>query len=213
MKKVAGILVVLAVALTLGSAVVNAQTQITLGPTASGSISFNGSGGNVSINLGTLVGGSALLPPGSDGYTMVQSGAISLSSTGSIFQANPIAFSYSNGSGGTLTGSLELVNFAQLGSLGLFNDNLVANLANLGGTLASNFGSTAVLDITVVVQNGANVWNLFSSNGTDWAHISSGEVVPTPETSTLVLFGAGLVAIGLLMLRRMGTQAHQVASL
>jgi hypothetical protein len=219
MRRLTSIAMLLALALTLGTVAANAQTQVTLGPSANGSISFVGSGGNVSINLGTggvLNGLSALLPAGPDYYTMTQSGSISLASNGNITQASPISFYYNNGSGGTLTGNLQLVNFLQAGSLGLFNDALLANLTGLGGTLAPSFlsvGSAGIADITIVVQNGQSVNNLFSSNGTVLAHVSSGEIVPTPESSSVVLFGAGLLAIGLLWRRFGRLQPQQVSVL
>lgn len=221
MRKFIQVAAVLVLVLSVGSVAANAQTQITLGPTASGSIAFVGSGGNVTINLGACSGGtctlhglSALLPPGPDGYTIIQSGAISLSSAGTISQASPISFSYSNGIGGTLTGSLQLVNFIQAGTLGLFNDNLVANLTNLGGTLASTFGSAASGDITIVVQSGASVFSLFGTNGSVLAHVSSGEIIAaTPEASTLALFGAGLLSMGILLWRRKGVQTQQTVAI
>jgi hypothetical protein len=226
MRKMLGLFGVLALALTVCSAA-NAQTQVSLGPTANGSIAFIGNSGNVSINLGSCSGGtctlqglSAILPPlpaGPDSYTIVQTGAISLASNGSVTQANPISFSYNSGTGLTLTGTLQLVNFIQAGASGLFNDNLMANLSNLGGTLASSFtsqgGPNAVTSITIVVQSGANVFNLFSSNGTAYAHISTAAIVPTPESSTLVLFGTGLLAVGFLLWRRAGTPAQQTVAL
>ena len=204
---------ILVLALTIGSMTASAQTQISLGPTASGSIAFIGNSGNVTINLGTLNGLSAFFPAGPDSYTIVQSGSITLASNGAITQANPLSFSYNNGVGGTLTGNLRLINFAQAGSLGLFNDNLVANLTNLGGTLASSFGSAASGDITIRVQSGASVFNLFTSNGTVFANISTGEIVPTPESSTFVLFGTGLLAVGILLWRRTGAPSHQAAAI
>lgn len=227
MKKVLSFLGVLALALTVGSAAANAQTQVSLGPTANGSIAFVGSSGNVSINLGscssgtcTLQGLSAILPPfpaGPDSYKIVQTGAISLASNGTVTQANPISFSYNSGTGFTLTGNLQLVNFIQAGASGLFNDNLVANLSNLGGTLAPSFtsvgGPNAVTSITIVVQSGANVFNLFTTNGTALAHISTGAIVPAPESSTLVLFGVGLLAVGFMMWRRNGAAAQQTVAI
>ena len=226
MRKMLGLFGGLALALTVCSAA-NAQTQVSLGPTANGSIAFIGNSGNVNINLGscsagtcTLQGLSAILPPlpaGPDSYTIVQTGAISLASNGSVTQANPISFSYNSGTGLTLTGTLQLVNFIQAGASGLFNDNLMANLSNLGGTLAPSFisqgGLNAITQITIVVQSGANVFNLFSSNGTAYAHISTAAIVPTPESSTLVLFGTGLLAVGFLLWRRAGTPAQQTVAL
>lgn len=219
MRRLTSIAMLLVLALTLGTVAANAQTQVTLGPSASGSISFVGSGGNVSINLGTsgvLTGLSAQIPAGPDYYTMTQSGAISLASNGSISQTNPISFFYNNGTGGTLTGNLQLVSFAQAGTLGLFNDSLMANLTGLGGTLAPQFfsvGPAGIASITIVVQNGQSVTNLFTSNGTVLAHVSTGAIVPTPESSSVVLFGAGLLAIGLLWRRFGRLQPQQVSVL
>jgi hypothetical protein len=227
MRKMLSVFGVLALVLTVGAMTASAQTQVSLGPTANGSIAFTGNSGNVSINLGscssgtcTLHGLSTILPPlpaGPDSYTIVQTGAIGLASNGTVTQANPISFSYNSGTGLTLTGTLQLVNFIQVGASGLFNDNLLANLSNLGGNLASTFtsqgGPNAVTSITIVVQSGANVFNLFSTNGTAFAHISTGAIVPAPESSTLVLFGTGLLAVGFLLWRRNGIATQQTVAL
>lgn len=216
MRKLLGIIAILALTLTIGSMTASAQTQITLGPSASGSIAFVGSGGNVTISLGTLLG---LPANGTDSYVLVQNGTITLNSNLTISQANPITFAYNNGSGGTLIGDLQLVNFFQVNSLGLYNTTLVANLTNLGGTLVncgtcsfSNPGA-GIHDFTIVIQGSGVVTNLFNSNGTVWAHISTGEIVPTPETSTLALFGTGLLALGLLFWRRIGALGQSTAAI
>jgi len=210
MKRFFLTLAVLAVALTLGSMTASAQTQITLGPTAPGSVVFVGSSGTVSITLGTCSAGTCTAPGssaslgGTDSYTLVQTGPITLSSAGVVIQSNPISFSYGDGKGGTLTGNLQLVNFVQAGSLGNFNDNLVANLTNVGGTLASTFGSSAQNDITIRITSGGSVVNLFSKNGTVAGLISSGEVFATPEPNTVFLFGVGLLALAAIIWRRGG---------
>ncbi|MBZ5702636.1 MAG: PEP-CTERM sorting domain-containing protein [Acidobacteriia bacterium] len=221
MRKILVVVAGLLLALSLGSMAASAQTQVTLGPTASGSIDFVGSSGTVSINLGcvglTCSGTLNGLPAnGTDSYTMVQTGSIILNSNGSVTQANPISFSYNNGTGGTLTGNLELVNFVQLpapaNGLGVFGTGLVANLTNLGGTLVncsncsfSNPGA-GIASVLIDIQHGSSVAGLFSSNGVVFANVSAGEIVPTPESSTLLLFGTGLLAVGAILWRRNGAQ-------
>lgn len=111
---------------------------------------------------------------------------------------------------GTLTGYFQLVNFTQAGSLGLVNDTLSANLTGLGGTLASSLGCAAIQDVTIVLQ-GASVAALFSGNGTVLGHISSDEIVATPESSTLLVFGTGLLVVGTPLWRPMGNYNQQSA--
>jgi hypothetical protein len=203
----------MAMTLVFGVTGASAQTQITLGPTASKSITFTGSSGTVNISLGNCLGltctanGLAATLGGSDSYKLVETGAITLNSSGAITQANPIAFSYSDGLGGTLFGNLQLVNFAQIGSIGSLNDNLVANLTSLGGTLAAQFGLNAVNDITIRLNSGGSVFALFSINGTVQAQVSSGEVFATPEPSTVFLLGVGLFGLGAVMSRHLRVRA------
>jgi len=203
------------VVLVLASAA-SAQNQITLNGTASGAIVFTGAGsGTGGSNLSMSLGSCSL---GSHCITGTATGTGGLSSTGTYeLSGGPLSltsvsagnwnvsgilnFAYFNGGTNLLSGTLNLVNFTQVASLGVFNSTLTANLTGLSGLLASNIGSSAVTDITIVIRNGVNLAAL--GNGVNAsATISSGEIFPTPEPGSMVLFGSGLVAAGSLLRRR-----------
>ena len=210
------------VVLVLLAGMASAQDQITLNGTASGAITFTGAGsGSGGSNLTMSLGSCTL---GSHCITGTATGTGSLSSTGSYeLSGGPLSltsvspgswnvsgilnFAYFNGGTNLLSGTLNLLNFTQVGSLGLFNDTLTANLTGLSGSLASSIGSSAITDITIVIRNGVNLSGL--GNGANAsASISSGEIfLPTPEPGSMVLFGSGLVAVGSMLRRRVKAKA------
>src|SRR5437868_10376133 len=157
------VIAALAVAVALLVGIANAQDQITLNGTASGAITFTGAGAgtggsNLTMSLGscslgahcitgTATGTGAL---GSTGTYELSGGPLSLTSVsaGSWNVSGILNFAYFNGGTNLLSGTLNLLNFTQVGSLGLFNDTLTANLTGLSGSLASSIGSSAITDIT-----------------------------------------------------------------
>ena len=139
------------VVLLLLAGIASAQDQITLNGTASGAITFTGAGsGTGGSNLTMSLGSCGL---GSHCITGTATGTGSLASTGTYeLSGGPLSltsvsagnwnvsgilnFAYFNGGTNLLSGTLNLLNFTQVGSLGLFNDTLTANLTGLTGSLS-----------------------------------------------------------------------------
>lgn len=182
----------------------NAATdQISLGGTSSGSVVFNGTGGGnfniVTSGLSSLALGQGIFGGAFGAYSITQTGAITGTFLGlvggadtwTITQANPLKFVF----GSFLTGNLQLVSLIQSSSSGVFNEALVANLTNLGGSLASDFTSAGgIASITIQFTSPTNLAGI--GVGTDAAAIATGNIQPTPEPGTMVLLGSGILGLG-----------------
>jgi len=127
---------------------------------------------------------------------------------------NPIAFQFNSAAlmTGTnfLSGNLQLVSLQQTAntSTGSFNENLVANLTNLSGSLASLFGppgSGAIGRINIEFTSSVDL-SLLGGLGqptTATAFVSASDITPTPEPSSIALLGSGLLALGGYLRRRL----------
>lgn len=213
MRKLLLLVCLLAALIALPAA---AQTQITIDkPLPGNPLIFTGDGsGNVTLTLtncctitGTALSTGDLVSQGFYTLDFTGSSPIQLTSVGggifTVTQGGPIAFSYGTLPGGSdlLTGDLQLVSIGQTGSVGVFNQNLTANLTNLGGSLASAFGPPGgVFDITIRIASGVDLSTL---EGSATANISSGELTPTPEPASLALLGGGLLSVGGFMRRKL----------
>ena len=194
----------------------------------------------VGVTLGTCSGQQCSLTGMETGYgSLSSSGNFDITSTaGSITLANtstaglysvtstaPINFNLTgsaNGQSGTLlTGSLNLVNFYQQpgptngsGSMvGSFNANMQANMTVTGGLLASAFSNAqAVLQLNVQFTAPIAISTLEGTNGSLVAQLISSSITPTPEPSSLLLFGSGLLMLGGVLRRRMRFQRGMKAA-
>jgi hypothetical protein len=118
--------------------------------------------------------------------------------TWSVSETAPILFSYGKG-GSLLTGDLNLLNFVEApgSKQGMFNYTASTNLVVTGGSLASIFASShGVLDVMLKFDNGKNIQRLLGNFKTLGAHIGGGEVLTTPEPTSLLLLGSGLLVLG-----------------
>ena len=190
-----------------------AQNQIDLGGTASGSITFTGAGsgdwtmtftpnpltgGAFGTGIFTSIGPYSITDPG--GVTITGTLTAPGSDLWNIVQTGSLLFSYGAG-GSLLTGNLQLVDLSQTGSIGTFNDTLVANLVITGGTLASVFTPSGILQLVIDLPSGVNLSTLISGQ-LEYGYVSSGSIYPTPEPASMLLVGSGLVGLGYLARRR-----------
>jgi len=122
-----------------------------------------------------------------------------------ISQTAPILFSYGH-NGTLLTGDLDLLTFQEAPgtSTGTFNYDESANLQITGGSLASVFGSDAIMQVYLTFRTTVNLESLLGKTTGIEGAIAGGEVLPTPEPSAFAIFGLGsvLLLIGSLLRRK-----------
>lgn len=215
-KQIVGIAVLtLLVALNLATA--SAQVNITLGQPSSGSagnVTFTGTAtGTDNLTFGTCgagtncwsgnttgsAGGSPVSSPWAIDFSTAV--PVTMNASGLITQGGGAALTI--GGGSLLTGSLQLVSLGQLGYTGVYNYDLVANLTSLGGSLAQYFSNgTGVTQITIDFSSNTQVVglpNLTTVTGT----YSTGSLTTTPEPSSLLLMGSGLMMFGGVLRRKL----------
>ena len=225
MKSVA-VLAAIGIAFLVGSTSARAQAPINLGVSAA-SLVFTGEGS--SSTIGFKFGN--VCPSGSPGLCIANEGAttghyditgtptITLTSTNlsagtwTASQTGPLTFSFCSlagchGVGNVvyLTGNLQLVDLVQTpgAKVGTFNYTGTENLTDLTGTLASSFGSSGALSLNLQFASTKNIELLLNdTNKITGVRIGSGTVDPTPEPSSMLLFGSGFLAFGAILRRRL----------
>ena len=202
---------VVAIGLMIGPASAAAQSQITLGGSTT-SVIFQGtsSTSTLAVTLGgcskagaCTIGGQAFgtgsLTSGPAPYAITSTlGTITLTLVNAaaglwdFAQSSKIGFGYGPG-GSLLTGTLQLVNLSQTPGFNLAVAN--ADLTVTGGSLASVL-QAGLIDVTIRFGCKTNLESMLGTNGHLNGKISSGELVPTPEPSSMLLLGSGLLAAG-----------------
>ena len=190
-------------------------TQITLGQ-AGANWTFQGNGsGSTTVTLtackGATCRGKAF---GSGGfgfigsnvpYKLVSNGAMTVTETSSsTFNVSGPAMTFMLGTGGSLlTGDLSLLDLLQAGKFGIVNYTGNANLVITSGSLASMFTSAGgVLDLTLKFKSKNQLSSIFGTSGSLIGHVTSGSLITTPEPSSMLLLGSGLVALGAMLRSR-----------
>jgi PEP-CTERM motif len=220
MWKLIAVIAVLALAVTAGSTVANAQGVINLHGSAS-TLTFTGDGSGspstISFTLGAeCPSGSctAVQNGGPSGfYDITGSPSITLTNVNTfewtVAQSAPLTFSFCStvdcgGAGNVtyLTGTLELVDLLQGGNIGSYNYTGNANLTVTGGTLA--FTPQGIANINLQFKSLTDLSLLLDTTGSvPGVSISGGTIDPTPEPSTMLLFGSGLLLAGAIIRRRL----------
>jgi hypothetical protein len=109
----------------------------------------------------------------------------------------------------TLSGVLSLISLDQFAKpLGQFNENLVANLniTSATGVLAAFFGgSQGAVTVQVDINGNTDLTALAGAgSGSTTGGFSGAEIfpAPTPEPSSLLLLGSGILSFGGFLRRR-----------
>jgi hypothetical protein len=217
MRRLSLILSVFTLAVTLGSMTASAQTGVDLSTSSSSGITFVSTGsGNLSMGaaiFGSAVGIGSLL--GDNGfYSMMSASPITLTLGPKL---SPIFADYTAsgtlnfeitskpGGGGTdlLSGTLSLVDLAQVFSTGMTNTSAVLNLVITGGTLESFYsGKTGIGQLTINLS-GLGFLPSLSGSGSTKLGSATLDALPTPEPWSMLLFGTGLVLFGIVLRRRL----------
>jgi len=218
---------VLGLALTAGSTIASAQNTINL-DASSTTLTFSGdsSASMISFTLGALCPNNAGIckadqsggPTGH--YDITGSPTITLTLTNgpagqwSVGQTSPLTFSFCShvdcaGAGNVvyLSGSLQLTDLVQSpgASTGTFNYSGDANLTGLSGTLAASWTAAGIVTLNLNFTSHVNIETLLNEPSSHKLHakVGSGTVDPTPEPTAMVLFGTGLLAVGIMLRRRL----------
>jgi len=194
--------VALALCVAFSGVSAHAQTAVDLfiGPgavtfttTAEGSAataSFSGTGFALSGSpFGTynysLTGSPVTLTQTTPGNFTASSTPLTLTLTGTGFTT------------GSLVATVDLTSFKQSGGVGIFNNSFIANVTvtSASGSLAGYSGVDGKLILTLILQNGTSIDDLGMGNSSG-IFGGTGFMLPTPEPSSLLLFGTGLLALG-----------------
>ena len=226
MLKSVAVMAAIGIAFLAGSSTAKAQAPINLGVSAA-SLVFTGEGSSTTIGFAF----GNVCPSGSPGLCIANEGATTghyditgsptitltlanlAAGTWTASQTGPLTFSFCSttachGVGNVvyLSGDLQLVNLVQTpgANTGTFNYTGTENLTDLTGTLASSFGSGGILSLNLQFASRKNIETLLNdTNKITGVRIGSGTVDPTPEPSSMLLFGSGFLAFGAILRRRL----------
>jgi hypothetical protein len=220
MRRLALSSVVCAAMLMVFGASAAAQTQITIGSSTSGTAHFSESGcpspSCLTVDIGALtgnaffeLGGVPQLPNGH--FTLnVSSFTVTSTNNGATFTPTSVpttsTFSFTN-TVDSFSGTMHLKMISDGTDAPRFVGTLTITASS--GPHAPTLwpvGQTVHLDFTISLGSNAVLDTLWSgASSSTMGHMSSGQVLPSPEPTSMLLFGSGLLALGAALRRRKGT--------
>jgi hypothetical protein len=176
----------IAVAFSLATASASSSTVNLLTPTT-GTIAFSQSGGSPEMVITTLTGsaaGTGVLA-GATSYTLSSGSPLVFTASGPHDYATTGTLSFELNGGSFLTGTLSGISLEQIGRLVI----LTATLTVSGGSSGLSGAQVAII---IDLPSGTSLSGL---TGVEFGGFSVGEGLGsvTPEPSTMLLFGSGLL--------------------
>jgi hypothetical protein len=218
MRRLWVVLSVLTLGVMFGSMTASAQTGIALSTSSTSGITFMPTGGGDLSMAAGLFGSAAGLGGllGTTGYYSLSGAPIALTigpSLSPVFAdytaSGTLNFEITSMPGGLgtvlLQGTLTLVDLAQSFSTGMTNTSGVADMTIVSGSLKGDYpGSTGISVLTI---NLAGLGFLPSLSGPRSTKLGGAtlDALPTPEPWSMLLYGSGLVLIGFVLRRRLGS--------
>lgn len=195
-----------------------AQTQITIGP-SSGTAGFTASGcpsaSCLTVNIGAVSGnaffeiGGVLQPPGT--YALdIASFTVTSANSGVTFTPTsfpaPSTFSFTNGTD-SVSGTMHVTVISDQTESPRFAGTLT--ITTCSGPHACTLwpvNATVSEDFTITLGSNPVLGVLWTGPATSTlGSVSSGQLLPSPEPTSMLLFGSGLLALGAALRRRKGT--------
>jgi hypothetical protein len=218
MRRLWVVVSVLTLGVMFSSMTASAQTGIALSTSSTSGITFMSTGGgNLSMAagvFGSAAGLGGLL--GSTGFYSLSGAPISLTlgpSLSPIFAdytaSGILNFEITSKPGGLgtdlLMGTLTLVDLVQITTTGTTNTSGIADMTLTGGSLESAYpGKTGISQLTINLAGLGFLPNLTGAKSTKLGGATL-DALPTPEPWSMLLYGSGLVLIGFVLRRRLGS--------
>jgi hypothetical protein len=183
-----------AVGLLLGPGAVTFTTTVE-GSTATATFNASGSAlsGSPSGNYSyTLTGGPVTLTQTSPGVYTASSTPLTLTLVGT------------GSTTGTLTATINLESFQQENRIGTINNAFAANVTvtSATGSLVEYSGNSGSMFLALLLPHGTQIDSLGDGNSSKIIG-GIGFMLPSPEPTSMLLFGSGLLALGGVLRRRL----------